>query len=102
MLLKYIYQCMMTCDKKEDITHKYEHDDGNKNIYETNSKEGFFLCDNFFYGVENIQNLDEFDENFKLPENFSQKVIELENLLERDGYEIDESNVEELAYLYKV
>jgi len=52
----------------------------------------FYCFDDYYYGHEN---------NLKLPENFSQKIIELENKLNRLEY-FDVSTVEELAYLYKV
>ncbi len=64
----------------------------NKDINKPQSKELPLYFEDFYYGFEN---------NIKLPDNFCQKIVELENEFHRRD-EYDEKLVEELAYLYKV
>lgn len=59
-------------------------------------RHNYFLWDDFFY---------EFENRVKLPVDFCQRVIELENDLNRISNFNDEKSdniIEELAYLYKV
>jgi hypothetical protein len=52
------------------------------------------IRENFFYDYENKIK--------KLNETFYQRIVEMENDLQRDKFEIDEDFIEELATLYKV
>ncbi len=64
------------------------------NFYQLNqNQENFYLLNDFFY---------EFENKVKLPENFWQSIVELENDLARNFESLDDIKVEELAYLYKV
>jgi hypothetical protein len=65
-----------------------------ESVKPTRNVEMKYIClfDDYYYGFENKS---------KLPQNFCQKIIELENDFYRlDDY--DDKIVEELAYLYKV
>lgn len=53
----------------------------------------FYLLDEFYYEYENRE---------KLSTNFFQRIVELENVINRDDQIVASYAYEELAYLYKV